>query len=416
MTYLEAALQVLRDAGDALHYTEITERAVQRRLIEPKGQTPELSMGSQLYVAAKKAAEGKGPAIVDALGRGRFGLSGRGGASRLDDQVRESNDAVKADLLSFIREIEPRQLEYLVGQLLAELGYEDVEVTRYVGDQGIDVVATLTAGGVASVRTAVQVKRQAGSVGGPVVQQLRGSLDTDQRGLIITTGSFSPAARREAETLGRLPIALVAGEHLVELMMQNGIGVRSRSVEIRELDLESLVFPEEEGVGERAATLWPLPGGQNQFFESLLKFLDAIGEEGVELSEMTQWVIDNFERVTKEGLVNSYLRAVLYSMGLVRFDGERVLLTDDGRALRQSRSREELRGLLERNILGVSELIEILEQAPVSLEEAHSQLTARISRDWETTHQTRFRLQWLVACGVAQRSGGRWRVVAGDRA
>jgi hypothetical protein len=110
------------------------------------------------------------------------------------------------------------------------------------------------------------------------------------------------------------------------------------------------------------------------------------------------------------------VRAVLYSMGLVHFDGERVLLTEPGRALRQDRSRAELRGVLERNILGISELIEILKEGPASLEQAHSQLTARISRDWETTHQTRFRLQWIVACGLAKRSGSRWRLVAVDQA
>jgi len=62
MTYLEAAITILKDADASLHYREITERALARQLIEPKGQTPEATMGAQLYLAAKRE---DGPPVSD---------------------------------------------------------------------------------------------------------------------------------------------------------------------------------------------------------------------------------------------------------------------------------------------------------------------------------------------------------------
>lgn len=409
MTYLEAAVQVLGEEGQALHYSDIAARAIERGLITPLGATPEASMASTLYTAAKRP----GPA-VRTVGRGFFTVEAPPVAGGLEDELAENNLTVRKDLLKFIREMEPRQLEHLVGQLLTELGYEDVQVTQYVGDQGIDVTATLTAGGVASVNTAVQVKRQASSVGGPVVQQLRGSLTADQRGLLITTGSFSPAAKAQATATGMLPISLVEGDEFVDLMISRNVGVTRKSIEVLELDLESLVFPEEEGRGGRSAALWPLPGGQDKYFESLLAFLDAVGEEGIELDAMVAWVIDNYENVTKEKLVGSYLRSVLYSMGLVRFDGEQILLTDLGSELRVQRYESTLLHALVENVLGVEELIAILrEDGPAALSPLHAALTQRINRSWETTYQTKFRLLWLRAGGLAAKDGQEWKLASG---
>ena len=116
-------------------------------------------------------------------------------STRLDDEIDKNNQQVRSELLDTLREIDPRQLEHLVAQVLQELGYEDVEVTRYVGDEGIDVTANLTAGGVASVLTAVQVKRHAANIGPDTIQRLRGSLASEQRGLIITTGRYTQWAR-----------------------------------------------------------------------------------------------------------------------------------------------------------------------------------------------------------------------------
>ena len=64
-------------------------------------------------------------------------------------------------------------------------------------------------------------------------EKLRGSLVTDQRGLIITS-DFTPAAVREATATGRIPISLISGKRLIELLVQHQIGVRRKAVPLRE--------------------------------------------------------------------------------------------------------------------------------------------------------------------------------------
>ena len=54
MNFLEAAYEILKLAGQPLHYAEITQRALQKGILDTKGQTPEATMGSRLYVDTKR--------------------------------------------------------------------------------------------------------------------------------------------------------------------------------------------------------------------------------------------------------------------------------------------------------------------------------------------------------------------------
>jgi restriction system protein len=105
--------------------------------------------------------------------------------------------------------------------LLTAIGFEDVEVTRYAGDGGIDVDAVLTVGGVTRVKTAIQVKRWKNNVAGSTVRELRGGLMTDQRGLIITTSGFTRDAIAESHASGKTPISLIDGRRLVQLLSKS---------------------------------------------------------------------------------------------------------------------------------------------------------------------------------------------------
>jgi hypothetical protein len=51
MTYLEAAATVLKSAKRPLTTLELTEQAIERRLITPKGKTPSATMRAALYAA-----------------------------------------------------------------------------------------------------------------------------------------------------------------------------------------------------------------------------------------------------------------------------------------------------------------------------------------------------------------------------
>lgn len=412
MTNFEAAIQVLKEAGGPLHYREITERALERGLIEPHGKTPEATMAAALYGHVKQAAEKDAPPVLNGVGRGKFALASKKLGGSVEADIQRNNDRVRAELHEYLRDLHPRQFELLIGQLLGAIGFEDVVVSKYSGDGGIDVDATLTVGGVTRVRTAVQVKRYKKNVPGSTVRELRGGLMTDQRGLIITTAGFTKDAIAEASADGKTPISLIAGEKLVQLLSEHQIGVRKRMVQLLELNLEEILTGEggeDAGTGDKSAALWPLPGGQDKFFETLLEFIDEIGANSPTVDEMAAWVVAHYEKVNKHDLVKSYLRTALYSMGLIAFDGEQVLLTESGESLRKSRDRSELLGYLRDNVLGVVELLRRLEEGPMTTAEALDFFKSSLGVEWETENQVRFRLQWLTTCRAVERVGKAWQ-------
>lgn len=94
---------------------------------------------------------------------------------------------------------------------------------------------TLVVGDVIRTRLAVQVKRWKQNVQSPVIQQVRGSLGAHEQGLIITTSAFSKGARDEAERPDATPVALMTGEQLVALLVENGIGVSKTPLQLIQL-------------------------------------------------------------------------------------------------------------------------------------------------------------------------------------
>ena len=128
--------------------------------------------------------------------------------------------------------------------MLAEMGFEMVEVTKLSGDGGIDVRDTLVVGDVVRIKMAVQVKKWKlkNNILAPVVQPVRGSLGAHEQGLIITTSDFSAGAIKEAAQPDKTPIALMNGEQLVMLLMEHGIGVHRSTPDLFEIDEEFAVI------------------------------------------------------------------------------------------------------------------------------------------------------------------------------
>ncbi|MBA2719676.1 MAG: winged helix-turn-helix domain-containing protein [Chloroflexi bacterium] len=57
MTYLEAAIAVLRDAKQPLTTRQVTDSAIVQGLIEPTGKTPDASMSAVLYAALRSGSD-----------------------------------------------------------------------------------------------------------------------------------------------------------------------------------------------------------------------------------------------------------------------------------------------------------------------------------------------------------------------
>ena len=155
-------------------------------------------------------------------------------------QIEQHNHQVRKALGERLLAMKPGEFEEFISQLLAEMGFEMVEVTRQSGDGGIDVRGTLVVGDVIRIKMAVQVKKwkRKNNVQAPVVQQVFGSLGAHEQGLIITTSDFSAGAIKEAAQSDKTPIALMNGEQLVMLLMEHGIGVHRSTPDLFEIDEE----------------------------------------------------------------------------------------------------------------------------------------------------------------------------------
>ena len=184
-------------------------------------------MGGDVAIWARNAEKSaKAKAELEAAGAGKV----------IAYQVDVANKQTRAKLLKRLMSMEPYAFEDLIRQLLLALGFEEVDVTSRSNDGGIDVRGTLVVGDVISTRLAVQVKRWKHNVQAPVVQQVRGSLGTHEQGLIITTSDFSKGARDEAVRVNATPVALMDGEKLVKLLVENEIGVTSSTLRLVQID------------------------------------------------------------------------------------------------------------------------------------------------------------------------------------
>src|SRR5437660_3046461 len=126
----------------------------------------------------------------------------------------------------------PAAFERLVQRLLRESGFIQVEVTGRSGDGGIDGKGIARVHGLMSCHVLFQCKRYNGSVGPGEIRDVRGAMVARAaNGLCITTGTFTPAAVKEATRDGAPPIDLVDGSELAEKLKEFGLGVKRERVE-----------------------------------------------------------------------------------------------------------------------------------------------------------------------------------------
>lgn len=174
-----------------------------------------------------------------------------GGASEPDEQTpaeamaaaaEEARDALADEVLARIMEQDSDFFEYLVGKLLAALGYgDDVEVTQRTGDEGIDGVVKEDRLGFDSIYYQAKRWDLDTSVSRPEVQKFAGALSGKSagKGLFITTARFSSGAREFAEKQNAAKIVLVDGSALARLMIDAGVGVSTvATYEVKAIDTD----------------------------------------------------------------------------------------------------------------------------------------------------------------------------------
>lgn len=142
-------------------------------------------------------------------------------------------------LREILQTMDPYGFERLTQRILRECGFSQVEVTKKSGDGGIDGTGKLRMNGLFSFNVAFQCKRYSGVVGPGDVRDFRGSLNNNiEKGLLITTGTFSKSAKQEAADPGKRLIDLMDGEELIDKIVEFSIGVR----EVKDYEIDEEFF------------------------------------------------------------------------------------------------------------------------------------------------------------------------------
>jgi len=137
------------------------------------------------------------------------------------------------------RELKPDAFERLVKRMLRESGFVQVEVTGRSGDGGIDGKGIVRVGSLLSFHVLFQCKKYQGPVSAGAIRDFRGALiGRADKGLFVTTGTFTRDAMREATRDGATPIDLMDGDQLADKLKELRLGIKTEMVESVDVDIE----------------------------------------------------------------------------------------------------------------------------------------------------------------------------------
>lgn len=267
-TYLDIAYQILKDTKNSrsLHYKIIAKKAFHLGLIESDDLIIAGNISSAVNANIRKSKiEGEESRFIS-YGKGQYGLTENEPKGIFAD-IRDKNNQVKRHLLQALMAMPPFQFEELVGEVLRNLGFENIAVTSKSGDGGIDVTGELVVAGAIKNSVCVQVKRWRNNVQRSSISELRGSLRPHQTGLFITTSDYSKPSIEEANDPYKAPISLINGRELVDIMCDFGMGVTSEEVIIYDIDETNGVIdiPQKIEFDEKGLEIFTTYKGQDYY-------------------------------------------------------------------------------------------------------------------------------------------------------
>lgn len=268
LTYLDIAYKILKEEEKArsLHYKVIAKRAFRLGLIESDDLIVAGNISSAINSNIRKSKiEGEDSRFIS-YAKGQYGLT-ENEPKGIFAEIRDKNNQVKRKLLEALLAMPPFSFEELVGEVLRNLGFENITVTSRSADGGIDVTGELVVAGAIKNSVCVQVKRWRNNVQRSSISELRGSLRPHQTGLFITTSDYSKPSIEEANDPYKAPISLINGKELVDILCEYGIGVTSEEVVIYDIDDENGIIdiPKQVEINEKGIEIFTNYKGQEHF-------------------------------------------------------------------------------------------------------------------------------------------------------
>lgn len=178
------------------------------------------------------------PKALRPRGRRKKDRTVEGQHPSLVELVRSHEQEARKELRERLMAMEPKQFEIFAGQLLQALAFTDVQITGRSGDGGVDGHGSLKLG-VVRVKGAFQFKRWQHNVPRPEIDKFRGAIQGyyDQ-GIFITTSDFTEEAKQASTRPGSVPIMMINGQGIVDIMLEKGLGIRKEPLSVLWLDEE----------------------------------------------------------------------------------------------------------------------------------------------------------------------------------
>jgi restriction system protein len=158
------------------------------------------------------------------------------------EQAADEEQDWREHLLDVLMSVPPDAFERLSQRLLREAGFISATVTGRTGDGGIDGLGIYRMS-LVSFPVFFQCKRYRGSVGAGAVRDFRGAMaGRGDKGLLITTGTFTGEAKAEATRDGAPPVDLIDGRRLCDLLKEYDLGVRTEKRVVEDVSVEKSFF------------------------------------------------------------------------------------------------------------------------------------------------------------------------------
>ena len=143
----------------------------------------------------------------------------------------------KEKLIETLKNLSPQGFEKLCQLILRSSGFEEVKVIGRTGDGGIDGHGVLRVNDFVSFSVIFQCKKYSNSVGSPEIRNFRGAMaGRTDKGIFMTTGTFTQEAKREAVRDGVPPIELVDGTALINILEKLELGVTPETKIVYHID------------------------------------------------------------------------------------------------------------------------------------------------------------------------------------
>jgi len=144
--------------------------------------------------------------------------------NQLKDLHKSYNEEVKQKILRGLKSLSPEAFEIFAKKLMEVYGFHSMEVTKVSNDGGIDGHGKLKVG-LAEMNVAFQCKRWTkNSIQRPEIDKFREAAQGNfEQGVFFTTSKFSEGAKGMSIKKGAVPIILVDGAGIVDLMINKGL-------------------------------------------------------------------------------------------------------------------------------------------------------------------------------------------------